>query len=130
MAWRIYLTNQAIKHLQIIPGKRAIVAAWTRSDRVHFYDLDSGVHLEDREIPEPPNALRSSLEWQTFVGDLTGPDENTYLPYVRAGLTEIYVTEDGLMRLYRRGKNLFLETDGMEFTLDTGSIRRIVDVDM
>ena len=91
MTWRIHLTAQAVNHLQILPGKNPVLAAWSRPDRVEYYDLDSGTKLGDDSIPPAPNGDRSSDDWLQFVSALKGPDDNTYLPVIQSESTTIYI---------------------------------------
>lgn len=131
MTWRIHLTNQAIHNLHILPGKRPLLAVWTRPDRVHFYEIATGTLVGDQQIAPAPLAPRSSQAWQEYVAGLTIGDDQTYLPYVRTGNMSIYATDDGKLRVYRPGTlDTYLETDGMEFKLGTGDAERFIDLDL
>ena len=100
MAWRVHLTNQAIQQLHILPGKSPILAAWTRLNRVHYYEFLTGTSLGEKQIPNAPDQPHRSHAWQEFAGSLTGPDTNMYLPMVRTNQGDIYLTDDGQMRIY------------------------------
>jgi len=131
MAWRIHLTNQAIRHLDILPGKQPALIVWTRRDRLHYYDLESGALLGEHTLPPAPDAPRQSDSWQEYVGGLTGYNERTYLPYVETPEGSIYATDDGKMRLYRTGDTaLYLENDGVEVQLPVTKAERFVSVDL
>ncbi|MAU13519.1 MAG: hypothetical protein CL607_27120 [Anaerolineaceae bacterium] len=131
MTWRIHLTAQAVNHLQILPGKNPVLAAWSRPDRVEYYDLDSGTKLGDDSIPPAPNGDRSSDDWLQFVSALKGPDDNTYLPVIQSESTTIYTTDDGKLRLYRVYDNeLYVQTDDREVMLDPGDATQFVSVDL
>ena len=131
MTWRIHLTNQAIQHLHILAGANPVLAVWTKSNRVHHYDLGSGTLLADYLIPPAPNKPRSSDAWQEFAGALTGPDISYYLPFVRTRSTNIYATDDGKMRLYHLSDDrLFVETDGAEDEIHLVGGERLLTVDL
>lgn len=131
MSWRIHLTNQAIQSLYVLSGRPAVLAAWTQPDRVHFYDLADGTALGNRRLDRSATGDRQADDWQEFAGSLIGPKSQTYLPHIQVGPTEIFVTDDGKLRLYREGDtDLFVETDGEEFPLDTGDAERILALDL
>jgi len=119
MSWRIHLTNQAIQYLHILPGKKPALVVWTRSDRAHFYDLNTGTLLDEYRLPDlPENTNRRSEEWQAYVGNLYGPDMSVYLPHIQIGATDVYCTDDGKLRLYHTTDGKYhMETDGAETTL-------------
>lgn len=129
MAWRIHLTNQAIQFLHVLPGRPAVLAVWTRYDRVNFYNLDNGVLLSEYNIPHAPDAERRSERWQQFVGQLTGPERNQYLPYVQTAQGIVHATDDGKLRLYRLSDDrVFIETDGAEEVLQIVQAERFIAV--
>jgi hypothetical protein len=133
MAWRVHLTNQAIQQLHILPGKSPILAIWTRFDRVHYYELLTGTFLDEKHLPQAPNEGYRSTIWQEFTGSLTGPDTNMYLPMVRTSQGDIYLTDDGKMRLYRSTTSdarVMVETDGVETLLNAGDAQRITSLDL
>lgn len=131
MAWRVHLTNQAIQQLHILPSRSPILAAWTRPERVHYYEMLTGTPLGEQRLPLPPDRERNRPAWQQYVMSLTGPDANMFLPLVRAGETDVYLTDDGKMRLYRVGDaRLSVETDALERQLDVGDAQRIVSLDL
>lgn len=132
MSWRIHLTNQAINRLHILPGKRPVLVAWTRHDRVHFYDLADGTPLADQMLPAPPSDDdRQSEAWQSYVDSLRGPDDGAYLPLVENSGTRIYASDDGKLRLYVVDDHtLYLATEGREVQLDLNGADRVVAVDL
>lgn len=130
MAWRVHLTNQAIRQLHILPSKPATLAAWTHRNRVQFYNMENGTLLEERTIPDAPTAPRQSHTWQEYAGALTGANTSFYLPYVRTRQMELYSTDDGKLRLYRLADGrLFMETDGAEEELLQGKDFITLDLD-
>lgn len=131
MSWRIHLANQAIRRLQILPGKPPVLAAWTHRNRVHFYQLTNGTLLAEKTIPPAPVAPRSSEAWQQFVGELTGPNPQYALPYVRTRTTEIFATDDGKLRVYKLADDtLTMETDGAEEPIELVGAERFLAMDM
>lgn len=119
MAWRLHLTNQAIQRVDILPGKPPLLGVWLARDRAAFFDPDGGTQAGEMVYKAPAVESRQSAKWQEFTASLTAPN-GAALPVVRAAGTTIYTTEDGRMRLYIAGDDLFLETGGKEVKLDTG----------
>lgn len=118
MSWRLHLTNQAIQHLDILNGTPSVLAAWSRKDRVAFYDVDSGAALGERTFTNPTVDSRQDDSWQEFVSNLVAPNK-AYLPIVQTDNVNIYTTDDGRMRLYYdNNSGLFLENDGKEVALE------------
>ena len=118
MAWRLHLTNQAVQHLDIIGGRQPLLAAWSRRDRVAFYNLQNGAIVEERTLAVPPDGDRRSEAWQVFVDGLVSPYD-AYLPSVRLTNLTILITDDGRMRLYYTADDqLYLDNGDQEITLD------------
>ena len=102
MNWRLHLTNQAIRDLQIIAGKPPLLAVWTQADRVDFYDLAAGVHYGCRQIGDPPaDKDYLSDDWRFFLTHLVDSKRRACLPVVSARQTTIYATADGSLKLFR-----------------------------
>lgn len=102
MAWRLQLSTRPIRRLDMLLGKPMLLAAWTQTDRVTYFDLQHGTKLEDRILDEPLAPI-SNLEddkWKTYLSNLTAPNQ-ALLPYVRARETAIYTSQDGSVRLFR-----------------------------
>ncbi len=130
MAWRVHLTNQAIRQLHILPSKPPMLAAWTQRNRVQYYNLENGTLLHEQRIPEAPTEPRTSNGWQQYVASLTGAESDLYLPVVRTRETDIYATDDGKLRLYRLPNGqTFMETDGAEDELPAARDFIALDLD-
>jgi len=130
MAWRVHLTNQAIRQLHILPSKQPTLAAWTQRNRVQFYDIESGHLLEERTLPAAPTEPRQSQAWQAYVGSLSRVEGSQYLPHVRTRQADIYTTDDGKLRLYRQSDGrVFMETDGAEEELEEAQDFITLDLD-
>lgn len=128
MAWWLHLTNQAIQYLDILEGDPPILAAWSRRDRVMFYDLEHGTAIEDRVLHPAGQHDRTSDEWQTFLNILHAPN-GVHLPILRLSSLTIYLTDDGRMRLYfDGGTRLSLENEGQETQLNTSDAERLMAV--
>jgi hypothetical protein len=106
----------------MLPGKPAVLVAWTQSNRVSFLDVQNGTQLGELSI-EPPKTDepdRRSDGWQAFIKTLIAPS-GVALPYVHTAQASIYLSVDGRMRLYHTGgADLFLEIDGKETKLEAG----------
>ncbi|MBZ0275070.1 MAG: WD40 repeat domain-containing protein [Anaerolineae bacterium] len=121
MAWRVHLTNQAILDLNIIPGKPALLAAWTQRDRATFFEVETGTLSGDMSYRLGGIDARQHARWPEFVAGLVAPNQS-YLPAITTPLGAILLTSDGRMRVYLvRERELFLEIDGKELKLDGGS---------
>jgi hypothetical protein len=130
MAWRVHLTNQAIRGLDILTGKPSLLAAWTQRERVAFFDLETGAPIEERIVKPVQTGERTGERWQEFVTSLVAPNF-VYLSAVRTPQANIYATNDGQMRLYHVGDaDLFLEIEGKEVRLDTGSANCFLSVSL
>lgn len=131
MAWRVHLTNGSIHQLDILPGRYPMVAAWTRRARVVFLDLETGAHLGTLPLPDMPRVARADERWGAFMSAFISPDERAYLPFIRLAGLQIYVSDDGKLRLYYAGNTeLSLELDGSETPLDLGDAERLLALDL
>lgn len=125
MGWRLHLTNQAIQSLDILDGDISVLCAWSRRDRVSFYDLTTGAVLGEKTLTPPEVETRQDDAWQAFVGEFVAPND-AYFPLVRTEKVDIYTTDDGRMHLYYdRNANLFLESDGKEVQLELKNVDTI-----
>lgn len=129
MTWRLHLTNHPIQRVDILPGEPVLLSVWLARDRAAFFNLDTGVPAGETPYKAPAVESRQGAKWQEYAASLTAPN-GAALPFVRAGGTTIHTTEDGRMRLYVVGDDLFLETDGKEVKLDTGETEfRAIGID-
>jgi hypothetical protein len=128
MAWRLQLSDRAIRRLDILTGKPSLLAAWVQPDRAVYLDLQTGARTGDRLFDEPKTDDRKDEHWQAYLKTLTAPN-NMYLPYVRGRNTTVYTTSDGRMHLYRVSDNrLFLQTNGKEVRLELAGDAAIADL--
>jgi len=97
-AWRLHLSDQTVRRLDILPGKPSVLAAWTGPRRVFFFDLGHGTRLGERAYDGILPPTRTGEPWQTFVGGFRAPNEAT-LPVVRAAGLTLYPSTDGASRL-------------------------------
>ncbi|MFN8371888.1 MAG: hypothetical protein U0694_03285 [Anaerolineae bacterium] len=126
MTWQMFFPNQTIRRLDILAGKPPLLAVWTRSDQVRYYDLRDGVAQGETRLMPPTTTDRESETWQAFVATLKSPN-NTALPIVRSGDTTLYSSTDGRMRLYHTGNaDVYLEEEGQEAKLDAGGASNFV----
>lgn len=131
MAFRIHLTNQAIQQLHILPGKQAQLVVWTRRDKAHFYDLETGTLLNELSLGIAPDEARNSEVWLTFLGHTKGEQSKYYLPEVRTQSLDILSTDDGALRVYHQHDGqLFMETDGVEEKLALIGAESLISMDL
>ena len=111
-AWRLYLTDQTVRRLDILPGKPSVLAAWTGVRRVFFFDLKNGNRLGERAYDGILPPERAGEAWQTYVGGFHAPNEAP-LPHVRLDGLTLYNGGDGAVRL--------LHDDSGDLVLDMGA---------
>ncbi len=120
MAWWLHLTNQAIQHLDILPGEPTLLSVWSRHDRVSHYDLLSGVAIGDETIMFPDVTDFKTDEWNHFIAELKAPN-SVFFPVVHRPPETFYTTEDGKIRLYISGnRRIKLHTAENQAELDKG----------
>jgi hypothetical protein len=130
MAWWLHLTNQAILYLDILDGEPPILAVWTRRTRVAYYDFTNGALLSEQTFDLKSQDDYLSDGWQALVAALKASN-GVYLPLLRLDVFTLYLTNDGLMRLYHQHGSddaLILESDGQETPLDTSEAAQLVSV--
>jgi hypothetical protein len=119
MTWRVHLTNQAIRDLDILAGRPPLLAAWPQRDRVTYFELESGAPMDERLLRSTRAGELHSEKWREFVATLIAPN-GLYLPTVHTPEATIYATDDGQMRLYHVNDNgLVLEIEGKEIPLQS-----------
>lgn len=129
MSWRLHLTNQAIPYLDILEGQPVLLGVWSRYDRVAFYELESGTSAGEMPLLVPRPESRADAEWQSFLADLKAPN-GSFLSRLRAPQGNIYLTDDGRMRLVHApgSTDLYLDDNGTEVKLpvsDAESFRAV-----
>lgn len=128
MAWRLHLTNRAIHALDIIDGEPSLLAAWSRRDRVDFYNLETGLAVGEKVFTFADVHDRENDSWQNFLHELKAPN-GEYLPVIHAPGVTIYTTDDGRMHLYHMGGHeLYLENDGQETQLPAEDSVTFIDL--
>jgi WD40 repeat protein len=133
MAWRLHLSNRTIQQLDLLPGKPSLLAAWSKRDRVTYYDLQTGALIDEVVIEPPEVDDRNSLTWQNFVRELKAPN-GAFLPQVSTDHEVIYLAENEHLRLYRGGAGeLFLQmqhgSDEVKLDVRSGTIFQQVTLD-
>jgi hypothetical protein len=128
MTWRLHLSNQAIRHIHILPGKPHLLAAWTQRTRVFFFDLESGTPMGERTFKDEKFENRHDEKWREFINSLNAPNK-AFLPLIRTPDAEIFTSEDGRTHLYFAGQaDLYLDVDGKEARLEAGKAVNFVAV--
>ncbi|MDX2141548.1 MAG: hypothetical protein SF123_25905 [Chloroflexota bacterium] len=130
MTWRVQLPQGNIRRVDLLMGARNVVAVWTKSDHIHFYDQRNGGNLGERVVEKLASTDRTQERWRTFVSGLKAPND-LLLPFVRLPGMSLFASEDGRLRLYQPSDHeLSLEVSEKEapLTLDDGI--RIIAVDL
>lgn len=119
MNWRLHLTNQAIPYLDILEGQPVLLGAWSRHDRIAFYELKTGTSAGEMTLLVPTPQSREAPEWQSFLADLKAPN-GAFLSQFSTPQSDVYLTDDGRMRLvHQQGStDLYLDDSGTELKLD------------
>lgn len=130
MTWRLQLPQPLIRRVDLLIAATNVVAAWTQTDRIHFYDQRNGKLLGERIVEKMASMERQSERWRAFVNGLRAPND-VYLPYVRTGGIHLLTTEDGKIRLYHlSGQELVIEVGSKESPLEIDTEARITAVDL
>lgn len=133
MAWRLHLSNRTIQQLDLLPGKPSLLAAWSKRNRVTYYDLHTGAFFAEAVIEPPEVDDRNSLTWQNFVRELKAPN-GAFLPHINTEHEVIYLSENDHVRMYRGGPaELFLQmqhgSDEIKLDVRSGTIFQQVAFD-
>lgn len=128
-AWRLYLTDQTVRRLDLLPGKPSVVAAWTGARRVFFFDMTHGARLGERAYDGILPPTRTGEAWKTFVEGFQAPNGAT-LPVVRASGLTLYTSTDGATRVLHDDAtgDLLLDTAGQQVRLHRDPATRFVAV--
>ncbi|PJF22253.1 MAG: hypothetical protein CUN56_06950 [Phototrophicales bacterium] len=113
MAWRLHLANQAIQRLDILDN---LLAIWKKPNQLTYYDLHTGVLQHEQTLSPPKVESWQDDAWQIFLAEFTAPNK-LYLPTLTLDHQTVYLSEDGLLRLYQ-DDTLQLENDGQYHHLD------------
>ncbi len=128
-AWRIHLTDQTIRRLDILSGRPSLLAAWLSGGRAYFFDLSHGTRVGERTVDAPGLEDRSGDGWRGFLDGLTAPN-GVPLPVVRLPSMTLYSTAEGRAHLIQQGMTaLFLDVDGTEIRLHAEEDTVFVAVD-
>jgi hypothetical protein len=122
--WRVFLSDESVGRVHIIPGEPTVVAAWVRR-QVTFFDLQNGKRLGDRSF-DMDLAERDTDDWRDFLRSLTAPNDGA-LPVVPLPSMTLYLSDDGRMRLLQPGQSeLYLDVEGVEKRLPRADNVRFV----
>jgi WD40 repeat protein len=126
--WRIHLTNYTIEHLDILTGTPALLAVWSRRDRIAFYDLESGALIAEKTLEPPPFSQEDSPDWQIFLDTLKAPN-HAALPVVSTADVTIYSAQNGYL-YHWDGTILEWVIHNERKTLDAKDARTFTAVDL
>ncbi len=123
--WWLHHSSSMIQQLDILPGTPALLAVWSRPNRVDYYGLESGAPSLNgeaatyaRTVNVPLDVNRNARLWQAFLETLHAPN-GAVLPYLEAPQISIYTTRDRKTRLYREPNGaVYRMQDGRESKLD------------
>lgn len=123
--WWLHHSSSTIQHLDILPGTPALLAVWSRPNRVDYYALESGAPSVNgdtaahaKTFDTPLDLDRAALAWQAFLETLNAPN-GVALPRLETAHINVYTTRDRKTRLYREpGGALYRVSNGSETKLD------------
>jgi len=111
-AWRLYLTDQPVRRLDLLTGKPAVLAAWTGARRVSFFDVKNGARLGERVYDALLPAEREGETWQEFLRPFKAPNDSA-LPLLQLDGATLYNSADGQMQvIHDENGDLFLVSAG------------------
>ena len=126
MAWRVHLTNQAIRQLNWLSHRKPTVVAWTHPELAYVFDLVDGKQLEKKITPSPPRSGEMNDAWRIWEDQLKVLPQQLSLPQITTKAQTIYTTDDANVRLYRsNGSKLTLRIHDQIFLLDTSKFSSI-----
>lgn len=128
-AWRLYLTDQTVRRLDILSGKPKVLAAWTAPRRVSFFDLSQGARLGERAYDGILPPERTGAAWKAFINGFRAPND-TALPVVRATGLTLHNSSDGKTHIVHDDESgdLFLNTGEQHVRLHRDEGTRFVSV--
>jgi len=126
--WWLHHSSSTIQQLDILSGAPALLAVWSRPNRVDYYGLESGAPslngdaaVYAKTFDAPLDADRAALPWQTFLETLHAPN-GAALPHLETPQIAVYTTLDRKTRLYRESNGaVYRVRDGHESKLDLPS---------
>ncbi len=129
MAWRVHLANSAIRMVEVVPGARPLLAAWTSPSHVSWFDLQDGALVGQATLPPLPPAQASSEVWESYQQALS-LSEDRRLTRVQYGQRWLFLTRDGTQRLHWDGGGALLYMgEGQQRPLDSPEAGRWLAVD-
>ena len=100
MPWRVHLSNRALYRLDILNAPRSpLLAAWSQTDRIAYFDLETGAAMGERGLEIADSDVRRSDTWQAVLPQLIAPNR-AYPPVVFSESWTIYTMQDGRRRFY------------------------------
>lgn len=128
-AWRLYLTDQTVRRLDILPGKPPVLAAWTGLRRVSFFDLSHGNPLGEQVFDHSLPEQRAGDAWEAFLSSFNAPNGSP-LPQVRVNGLTIHSASDGMTRVLHddHSGDLFFDSAGQQVRLHREAGTRFVAV--
>jgi hypothetical protein len=117
MGWRLDLSDQAVRAVELVEGEPPQLAVWTPSHEVRFYDIQDGTVLDALDVFWPNATNFGSEAWRAFLERLRAPN-GMYLPVVDVGGVTVHTSNDGRLRLYEDSEHrLMLDVDGQRTIL-------------
>ena len=126
-AWRVPFPDEVVRRLDILPGKPSLLAVWTQSGRVCFFDVATGERLVERAFGSLPAGDAHSDAGRRFLARAKAPNDSL-LPVVYAAGATVYFSFDGRMRLLHAGGALTFEADGGQTPLPVAADVRLAAV--
>lgn len=125
--WRLTLTDQTIRQIDILPGKPkpAVVIVWTQPRNAYFFNMQTGASMGERVFDTLGVNDRSGAQWQTLLKNLMSPHDMP-LPQVLTSQGMLHTSHDGKFRLLHSGGNLYLSIDNSETRLDTADVETFI----
>ncbi|NJL93706.1 MAG: hypothetical protein HC915_08215 [Anaerolineae bacterium] len=121
MNWRLHISNQPLRRVNLLPGNQPQVAVTETRTRVRFYDAASGAHYSDLELDVDLLDRDEPAERRAGLQQLRAPNQ-AYLPLLEFGSSYLYTSNDGQLHLiHDQHAGISLEVDDDIIPLDVGS---------
>ncbi len=116
-AWRIPFPGDVVRRLDILPGKPSILAVWSQSNHVCFYDLTTGQLAAEQVFGAVHADHRQNDGWREFIEGLRAPND-AVLPLAFVNGAALYLSLDGRQRLVQHvAGGLVFDANGSESEL-------------
>ncbi len=110
-AWRIPFPGDVIRRLDILPGKPSLLAVWSQSSRVGFYELTTG-QLVDAQVFDAVYADQNGTDHGESANERLRAPNDVLLPLAFVNGAALHQSLDGKQRLVQHAGGLLFDANG------------------